>query len=503
MINENFKTNWLDIINFNSKLNIIEDPRTLKQTVRIPLTPIKIDAYLLNYLMGYFYSEYINDQQNILDLILSDFDIENKVLGLYLSKTQKAGVVESIKSLPKDFLIIKEKELSNIDILFNKIQSKIFDKYKLKISSIRFIKRRGLDLINRITENLENISFSEFLKEFLDLIEKLIGEELFFIYPEPILTKFIKANLNVLEKIKISKLFEFLQEITPDFDNTFLINFKEMLVTVQIKKTHSRISEQEFSINRLEDIKISSDEDIDKIIEIVKLKTNSKNVLYLDQTSIFSLLENIFYLKIPIKKEEIKLFLQKIIFGYRSFNFLWKMNPKPKIYNTLIRFLIRLVGINYNFKKLSHWAIPDLIFNLIDNYFGLNSNILLIISDNKGSKIGLLFKIEGSSLIKVTPISINSEMSLIDLKIKVSKDFGFISGIIKVDKALLKEFLNIFVFNYHKLNFVRLVRFSKMIKDPKLFQIYPELPPYKFLRSKSSIGLLKALLPIFIDKHEF
>jgi len=506
MINNAFKTNWLDIINFNSKLNIIEDPKTSEHIVRIPLTPIKIDAYLLNYLLGYFYSEFINDQQNILDLILSDFDIENKVLGLYLSKTQRPGVVESIKSLPKDFIIIKEKDLHDILSLFKKIQTKILEKYRLKISSIRVIKRRGMDLINRLCENLESFSFYEFLQQFLDLIEKLIGQDLFFIYPEPILTKFIKSNLKILNEVKISKIFEFLEELAPDFDNTLLINFNEMLVSLQMKKLKSQKSKLVFNIDRLEELTAPSDEnDIDKVIKKVNQKLKPKKLLFFDQTSIFSILKDLVYLSIPLKKEELKLFIQKIIFGYRSFNSIWKMTPKPKIYNTLIRFLIRLFGININFRKLSHWAIPNLIFNLIDTYFGLNSNVLLLISDNKTSNkdVGLIFRIENSSLIKIIPISINNKLSLMELKIKISKDYGFVSGIIKFDKDLLKAFLNIFVFNYHKVKFSSLVRISKMIKDPNLFQIYPELPPYRFLRTKSSIGLLKILLPIFIDKHEF
>ncbi|MFX0177810.1 MAG: hypothetical protein ACFE85_16470 [Candidatus Hodarchaeota archaeon] len=508
MINDKLKNNWLDIINFNSKLNIIEDPKKAKHIVRIPLTPIKIDAYLFNYLLEYFYSEFVNDQQNILDLILSDFDIDNKVLGLYLSKTQKAGVIENIKYLPKDFVVIKEKDISDIDNLFNKIQSKILEEYKLKISSIRVIKRRGIDLINRLCEHIEILSFHKFLKQFIELIEKLIREDLFFIYPEPLLTKFIKNNLKILDDIKILKIFEILEEITPEFDNTVIINLKEMLVSFQIKKSRSQseISKLVFNINRLEEFEPPLDEnDIDKLIESIKLKTNSKNVLYLEQSSVFSLLKDFFYLTIPLKKEELKLFLQKVLFGYRSFNSHWKMFPKPKIYSTLLRFLIRLFGININFRKLSHWAIPNLIFNLIDTYCGLNSNLLFILTDNKNSNenLGLLLQIESSSIIKVLPININKKMSLVDLKVQISKEFGFVSGIIKLDMVLLREFLNIFIFNFHKFNFLSLIKIFKAIKNTKYFQIYPELPPYKILKKKSSIGLLKIILPIFIDKYEF
>ena len=45
MINRNFKSNWLKILNNNSNIQILDDPSKINEIVRIPLTPINIDAY--------------------------------------------------------------------------------------------------------------------------------------------------------------------------------------------------------------------------------------------------------------------------------------------------------------------------------------------------------------------------------------------------------------------------------------------------------------------------
>ncbi len=47
MINEDLRKNWLNILKFNSKVSIVENPGKLDEKVRIPLTPIQIDAFLL------------------------------------------------------------------------------------------------------------------------------------------------------------------------------------------------------------------------------------------------------------------------------------------------------------------------------------------------------------------------------------------------------------------------------------------------------------------------
>jgi len=52
MFNEDLQKNRLNILKFNSKVCIVENPRSLDEKVKIPLTPIQIDAFLLYNLLN-------------------------------------------------------------------------------------------------------------------------------------------------------------------------------------------------------------------------------------------------------------------------------------------------------------------------------------------------------------------------------------------------------------------------------------------------------------------
>lgn len=506
MINQKFKDNWLKIINFNSKVNIVEDPGSLKEIVRIPLTPVKINAYLLYHLFELLYPRYINDQHNILDIIISDFDIENKVLAMYLYKTKKAGIHESIENLPKDLIRIKEEELLDIAEVFNKIQSTLLEKKGIKISSIRIFKRRGIDLINRLSENLEKVTFYDFLLNFFDLNQKIFEQELFFIYPESNMISFIKKNLQILNGIRLSTIFKHLNDMILPFNTSIIIDSKEIKLLLQLQKrlSHNKNSEIEFKIDMLEYLE---NKNPNKLMDFVSSEVNSETIFCISEEDILSILSDLFNLEVPFKKDEFKLILQKVLFGFRNFETRWDLIPKPKIYYTLVRFLIRLIGININFRKLSHWIIPELIFNLMDTYLGLNSKILFLLTNATDSKniLAMLFKIENSSIVEIIPLNIkvNQENSLKDLRLNYSTDFGYISSIIKIDRTLLQQFLNMISFKFYKLSFFGIIKLLKLFKNEKYFQIYPEIPPYKMIKKKSTYSLLKALLSILIDKHEF
>ena len=100
MINKNFKENWVKILNFNANRKILKEPEKVKEQFRIPLTPISINAKILYQFFELLYPIFINDQQNILDIILTNDDKKNKLQGLYLYKTKIAGIHENVESLP-------------------------------------------------------------------------------------------------------------------------------------------------------------------------------------------------------------------------------------------------------------------------------------------------------------------------------------------------------------------------------------------------------------------
>ena len=514
MINQFFKENWLKILKFNSKVNIIEDPKELKETVRIPLTPNEINPFLLYRLFELLYPKFINDQQNILDIVISDFELDNIVFGLYLYETTKPGIHARIKGLPKDSIEIKQDDLHNLDTLFNRIQLIIQKDHGIKISCIRLIRKRTIDLMNSHCERLTKSTYYEFIQSLLDIIQILLEHELIFIYPEPNILRFLKSSVTLLDGIKFSKVFEFIDSVIPSFNALFVINFNNLPIFLKIKKenTKSLHPKIELNLNLLESEKYNfNEQNLLPNLRAVQTYFKSDKVLSIDQSSLLIFLSELFEMEVPPSKEKVKLIFQKLLYGIRSYDLYWNMVPKPKISNTLVRFLIRLFGINLNLKKLSHWAIPDFIFGLIDTYIGLNANILIILTEQRNetpnSNNLMLVRIENGSINKLEYINDKNLLSKVDqeslesIRLSVSEKFGFITTVFKVDKFLIKAVLSAFLINFHKTSLFSILKVVKLLK--KHIQVYPEIPPYTLIKNRRSFSLLKDVLSIVIDKHEF
>ncbi len=516
MINQIFKENWLKILKFNSKVNIIEDPRGLKETVRIPLTPNEINPFLLYRLFELLYPKFVNDQQNILDIVISDFELDNIVFGFYLYETTKPGIHARIKGLPKDSIEIKQDELRNLDALFNRIQSVIQEDHGIKISSIRLIKKRAIDLMNSHCERLTKSTYYEFIQSLLDIIQILLEQELIFIYPEPNILRFLKSSVTLLDGIKFSKVFEFIESVLPSFNALFAITSKDLQLTLKLKKenTKSLHPEIKLNLNWLESKNFDfGEQNLLPDLKGLQADFKTEKIISIDQSSLLIFLSELFEMEVPPSKEKVKLIFQKLLYGIRSYDLYWNMVPKPKISNTLVRFLIRLFGINLNLKKLSHWAVPDFIFGLIDTYIGLNANIIIILTEQRNetpnSNDLMLVRIENGSINKLEYINDKNLLSKVDqeslesIRLSFSEKFGFITTVFKVDKLLIKAVLSAFLINFHKTTLFSILKVVKLLKKPQYFQIYPEIPPYALIKNRRSFSLLKDVLSIVIDKHEF
>ena len=521
MFNQVFKDNWLNIIQNNSNIS-----KPLRKFVRIPLTPVKIDAFTFYQLMYLLYPKFINDQQNVLDVIISNDG--RKILDFYLYPTKQPGIFESIQKIPSNIIEYKENDLDNIAELFNKLQKTIIDKYRIKISLIIIFKAEIINLINNHSVNIEKIGFYNVLQKLLNFIQEIFTKKLFFLYPEPNIYKFLKNTIELLHGFSLSNIFKFFIELLPLFDFSFVLNSENVPLIFQVKKLQakSKISDITFKLWSPKDYGINLKNLTPyTIINRIKKKDKSKSVYMTNEKSVLSLLYDIFELQNPDFLDKLQLILQKVLFGFRNFENLWFMTPKPKIYKNFRRFLVRLFGKNLNLKKISHWAIPELIFNKFKTYIGLYSKILVIITDirnfkkirskNKSSNIKkkplnsvLLIEIESNEIKKV--ISIKDEYlaftkirDLSKIRTTASKKFGYISAIIKVDKLLLEELFRNFssqLFNFRPFSKLKIFR---LIEYNVLFDVYPKFPLVKAIKSLKPKALLKSILPILIDKHEF
>ncbi|MFX0186671.1 MAG: hypothetical protein ACFE8A_02930 [Candidatus Hodarchaeota archaeon] len=522
LINDNFKSNWLKILNYNSNVEIFDDAKKLKERIRIPLTPINTEGYVIYYLFKLLYPIFINDQQNILDVVISDNGKE--ILKLFLYETKKAGIHESFQIVPKEWINFQWDDLHEINEIFSAAQSGLIEKKNVRISSLRIFKKKAINYINDFCIGINELNFYEFMLRIFDLVQNILEYNVFFIYPEPNILKFLKKLIIYLKGIKLSNIFKFIEGNFDSFNVSIVLNSEQLILILKIQKikSSSEKSDLNFKLYTPRELGINVDGiSITHLLNKIKFRLKSEKIFLINQNHILSLLPEIFELDIPPKIENLKLILQKILFGFRSFENLWYMAPRPKIYNTLRRFIVRLIGLNLNLKKISHWAFPELISTSIGSNFGLYSKIMFIftnISKYKKLKLddlkkifeyAILIEIENGKLQKIIPINrddIFTNGKATDLEIIryiISEKYGFVSSVIKIDNLLIKEVLNNFGSNLSKFKPFSKLKILKLLKNKNIFNIYPDLPPFKLITNNGVKYLTKLVLPILIDKHEF
>ncbi|TFG04110.1 MAG: hypothetical protein EU539_11540 [Promethearchaeota archaeon] len=517
MLDSEIIKNWLKIINYNSKVEILEDKDKFQEIVRIPLTPINLDAGILYQIFKSLYPIFINDQQNILDLIISDD--ANEVLDIFLYETRYPGVHESFQKIPTEIIEIPEEYIKSIDEFFHEIQLAIVKNYGLKISTLRIFKKEAINEINEYSKHLPIIANKKFMIGFLNLVQKLVKEDLIYIFPKPNLFKFLKGLTIFLNGFQLSSLFKFFLDILPEANTSIFLNSQEINLIFLFIKDKSDI---QLKLKLPEEFGININEDNPKeILDTLKKQSKSASAFFLNQSDIISILLNLFELDFPLDNNKIELLMQKVLFGLRNHGNFWYVIPRPLVYNNVYRFFLRMLGLNINLKKLSHWAIPDLLFNMIETNFGMNSRILIILTSiNKKnySRIeyiknaftsAFIIEIENKKLVKLIPLKKNDIISeekindLDEIRNKVAIKYGYLSAAINIDRNLLNKLIPDIISNINGINpFLRFKTF-KMLEKTHYFNMYPETSIFRFLKNKGMKKLFKLLLPVIIDKHEF
>ncbi|MFX1377251.1 MAG: hypothetical protein ACFFA0_15720 [Promethearchaeota archaeon] len=526
MFNKKFQENWLKIINYNSKVDLGDKFKLVDDKVRIPLTPIELNPYLLYYLFEILYPKFINSQQNVLDVIISD-DGKN-VIKSYLYETKKAGIHESIEIIPHNIIKVHKKDFDDIERFYNRVLGDLIKKKGVKVSSIRIFKEKAIKYLNQHCIDIEDIPFDVFLVKFFDLVQNLVKQDLLVVYPEPKIFRFLKDTFNSLNGYQVSSLFKIIYPLLPEFNIAFLFGSNDLIFILHFQKIFVSKSQTPYLRLKLmlpKELDIIVDElNENEILELVRERLQTEKAYFIYQRDVISLLTELINLPVRIRGEYLMLFIQKILFAYRNFEKHWFLRPKPVIYNNLLRFLLRLFGFNLNLRKFSHWAIPDLTSSLFESWFGLNTKILVIISDiEKSKKLDfdsfnylkkvsdsiLLFEIENKTLIKINSITkeelfSNGEIKGLEtIRNNISQKYGFLSSIIIIDKLLLQNLVKNLFFEHSKYSPLSKLRTLKMLKRQKYFYIFPEFPVFKLIKIEGRFTLLKLFLPIFIDKHEF
>ncbi|TFG22327.1 MAG: hypothetical protein EU532_14500, partial [Promethearchaeota archaeon] len=234
--------------------------------------------------------------------------------------------------------------------LYSKIEGKILEKFKVKITSIRIYKKRIIDLINTHCRNLEKHNFIQAFISLIEISQKCIDDNLLFIYPEPSILRFFTDLLGTLD-INLTKFAEKLISFIKYLDLNIVFDDEDLSFLSHVYKREDGAIDVEL----LQFKQKINYQNIDKISKELKIKS----LYYLNLSHLTRFLLDLIEHEIPIAKEELKLIFQKLLYGMRSVQREWDITPKPKFYYVIVRWILRLMGFNLNLRKLSHWNIPE------------------------------------------------------------------------------------------------------------------------------------------------
>ena len=232
---------------------------------------------------------------------------------------------------------------------------------------------------------------------------------------------------------------------------------------------------------------------------------------------------------------------QQCLYFYREIGSCWDCYPRPVIFLEQLRYWIYTFGIRFNLRKISYWALPDLLQYVQNQNFGMKGKVLVLSSpsiDNLTFKSPLIRELKGyiigiaqssienikpiesdilltimasirSDLILQTPSSsnkrINPQEVLSEIRMRVSDRGEYIAKVLWVANTT-PDAIGHSLWKFHSkfpLPFFYLRKIMSLLKNPKKFLIEPENPNLKQFRKTWTFTILKRMAPLITDLNEF
>jgi hypothetical protein len=154
-------------------------------------------------------------------------------------------------------------------------------------------------------------------------------------------------------------------------------------------------------------------------------------------------------------------------------------------------------------------TLPDNLYNLIDVYLGLNYKIAFLLTNAEKPKYLISLSCQNGAPLKLTKI--NKENAIKNQKIEslsslwnfINKKYGYHVLLFKIDIKMIQNLLDLFFFKFNKLNPFSLLSIMRKFKKSEYIDMFPELPPFKIMKKRNSLVLLKMILDNAIDRFEF
>lgn len=523
MINDYFQKNWSKILDFNLGIqDEEEDLKKLTVNVRIPTTPIEIDASLLYKLFTNIYPELVNDKENVIDIVISND--EKTIKAIYLHITRFNGNHLQVIDINKKIYAFQTKDLDDIEDMFEKIQIILREKERINVSGMRIFKENAVNLLRDLTSNLENNDLITNLNNIFSTYYDIIFNDLFFIFPEPPLVIFLKKIVKFTSFVESNNIINKINGLMSSFNISATFGNKSLLFSILIKKENMFNADKDEWLSELS-IKIINNEEPDYNFDNFnpksflnqfkkKYKTGHSYFFYFDKT--LNLFSDVIESDFPFEQERESLLLQKLLLIYKNYDIDWFSYPSPISYNFFVKFFSRIIGFNINLRKLSYWAIPELIANVSSSLMGLKNRLVVIVTDVKSSQrenesiqdllnasysSGYLIetlngKLSSAQKLDKSDVLLDGINTLGDVRNRLSSKYGFIAYVIKIDKMLIGAVINNFILNLTRFNpFAKLFTLRKL-RNKRYLNYYPKLSIYQKVK-------LRKTLPLLIDKHEF
>ncbi len=526
MIQESFKKNWKEILNFNLGIQDEEDLKKAEVLVRIPTTPIEIDASLLYKLVSNIYPDFVNDKENVLDIIISDDG--KSIKAIYAHITHSNGNHLQAIDINKNIYAFQQKDLDDFENFFEKIQIVLREKERIIVSGIRVYKAKAIELINGLSKNLETQDLVTNFNRLCSVYFDILRDDLFFIYPEPPFMVYLKKVVKFSNFVESTKIFDSIYSFLSNFKISLTFAKENLLFSLLIEKSidESKNDEEISKKRHIFSIKIINNENSDynfsdlnpkSFLKQFSKQCNTNYSYFINFDDFLSYIADLFESDFPFDQDRLSLLIQKILYAYKSYDIKWFSYPTPISYNFFVRFFSRLVGFNINLKKISYWAIPGFFTSAQNSIMGLYNKILVIFTDKTliqkddeesqdfltesyisaylieflNGKIIFIQKLDKENVLKEDQFN-----TLQEIRERLSEKFGYLSYVISIDKTLISLIINNFILNLNRFNpFAKLMTLRKL-KNRRYLNFYPQSSVPQKVK-------VRKLLPILIDKHEF
>ncbi len=392
--------------------------------------------------------------------------------------------------------------------------------YKSKPSCLRFIDaelvQSYVDFLSKYGgDSPQNIPISELLSLFTRWINALITGK-WAQYPESPLCSFLKIASSRYANLPANLVSLILKRSTFKRASLLLLDSSHGIIGLKLAETPSGA---EVTLIAEKIIPPVTWETFPEFLRDQRKKHNVRNVTYLRLQPILELLKEMVVTPPPFTAERWNVCVQRIVNLVKNYGETWASSPPPLTVNNLFRFLTRMLGINFNLRKISYWYIPHAFTNLLTETTGGTGSILCLYHTEKEIH-SLLIQLENASLTRIDAINSDFLNAVRDrvlganqIQENAKQIFNLarqthpkITGVLLLGPEFFDLLLGRLLGSFLSLRALKIFSASRAVKqlmDSRNFYMYPETVALQYLRKISGFKLLGWISRLFFDRHEF